>query len=912
MNHRPARSVWRVPQWPRLHVYAAALLVNVSAMAATTTLTVNSQTVGTGESPQTMLFPVARSGDLGYDAIVTYHTANGSAFAGIDYTAASGTLVVPAGVASATIPVDIAANSSNDPSQDFTLLIDSATGVGPAAVFGPTPVLSRGSAAGIGQPAFVDMNEDGSPDIIASLGNKVAVWISRGRPLFGIGYSDTPLPIFTVSAGSYWITTADLNGDGKPDVVSGNTSANSVTVLVNTTPGGGHSPPTVSSQQISPAGTQPFSFVATADIDGDGKPDLIVASSTRDPNSGDGGVSVLLNTTAPGSATVSFGAQQSWFPSTSSHTGLAVVDMNGDGKPDLVLAGATVTVLLNTTVPGSAAATFAAPQFFPGFSLCMAVGDINGDGKPDVVIADPDYSVLLNTTTAGSASVTFGETQSFPTPNFYASAIAVVDTNGDGKSDVVMSALDVTHATVMPNQTRAGSAVASFGDAQYFATGSSPWFLATGDGNGDGMVELATSNIDDATITVLFNETPIPTAIAPSFSTQQTFAAGSSPAAAAVADMNNDGRPDLVVADASVGVEVLLDTTVSGAMTSSFSAPSAFGTGGAVSVATADFNGDGVADVVTAEAASSDIAVLLNTTAAGATAPSLAAQQTFAVGATPKSVATADFNRDGKSDIVVANFGGNTVSVLLDTAAPGATSASFSAQQAFATGDSPLFVASADFNNDGLPDIVVANKADNTVSVLLNTMAFGAVTPSFAAQQTFATGANPSSVAAIDVNGDGIPDLVVTNFDDNTVSVLLGTTARLATSASFAAQQTYATGPAPKSVFVAGTNRKALPDLIVANSGDNTVSVFLNKMVLFDGTFLLAPPQTFNTGASPTYVVAADVNGDGKPDLITTNPSQANGNTVSVLLNTQYQVVVAGSPATGTILHEHIFANGFE
>ena len=136
------------------------------------------------------------------------------------------------------------------------------------------------------------------------------------------------------------------------------------------------------------------------------------------------------------------------------------------------------------------------------------------------------------------------------------------------------------------------------------------------------------------------------------------------------------------------------------------------------------------------------------------------------------------------------------MSVLLNTTAPGATTPSFATQQTFATGNGPHSVTAADVNGDGKPDLIVANFDDNTVSVLLNTTAPGATTPSFAAQQTFATGSGPGSVTAADVNGDGKPDLIVANRYDSTVSVLLNTTAPGATTPSFAAQQTFATGSA--------------------------------------------------------------------------------------------------------------------
>ena len=126
-----------------------------------------------------------------------------------------------------------------------------------------------------------------------------------------------------------------------------------------------------------------------------------------------------------------------------------------------------------------------------------------------------------------------------------------------------------------------------------------------------------------------------------------------------------------------------------------------------------------------------------------------------------------------------------------------AATPSFAPQQTFDTGAQPFAVIGADVNGDGIPDLIVTNFSDSTVSVLLNTTAPGDTNPSFATQQTFATGSHPFSVTAADVNGDGKPDLIVANVSDSTVSVLLNTTAPGATTASFAAQQTFATGANP-------------------------------------------------------------------------------------------------------------------
>ena len=466
---------------------------------------------------------------------------------------------------------------------------------------------------------------------------------------------------------------------------------------------------------------------------------------------------------------------------------------------------------------------------------------------------------------------------------------------------------DTTYDTVLTYHTVNGSAIA--GIDYTAATGSIS--LAAGATSTLVPVTIAADPYPGAERTFqLVLDTATGIGPAPSFAAQQGFATGTDPVSVTVADLNGDGKPDLIVANFNDNtVSVLLNTSAPGATTPSFAAQQTFATGLLpISVTVADVNGDGTPDLIVANYADGTVSVLLNTTAPGANTASFATQQPFVTGSNPTSVTVADLNGDGKPDLIVANAGDNTVSVLLNTTAPGVTTPSFAAQQTFATGTRPLSVSVADVNGDGQPDLIVANEIDNTVSVLLNTTVPGAATPSFGAQQTFAVGSTPFSVTAGDVNGDGQPDLIVANFSSSTVSVLLNTTAPGATTPSFAAQQTFGTGSGPHSVTVADVNGDGQPDLIVANNGTSTVSVLLNTTAPGAATPSFAAQQTFATGTGPTVTVA-DVNGDGKPDLIAVSYSSS---TVSVLLNTQYQALFAGSSATGTVVHDYIFANGFQ
>jgi hypothetical protein len=393
------------------------------------------------------------------------------------------------------------------------------------------------------------------------------------------------------------------------------------------------------------------------------------------------------------------------------------------------------------------------------------------------------------------------------------------------------------------------------------------------------------------------------------FTPQQTFAAGASEGMVA-ADFNGDGRPDLAVTNVNTGtVSVLLNTTPAGSTTPSYATQQTFTVVGLpLSLAVGDFNGDGRPDLVVTNSNGKTVSVLLNTTPAGAATPTFAPQQTFAVGTQAIGVVVADFNGDGRPDLAVTNSVDNTVSVLLNTTPAGAGTPTFAPQQTFAVGNSPFGVTAADFNGDGRPDLVVTNNGlsgtPGTVSVLLNTTPPGSSTVSFAPQQTFAVGNFPQTVAAADVNGDGRPDLAVANFDDGTVSVLLNTTAAGAGTPTFAPQQTFAVGSHPFGVATADLDGDGRPDLAVANNEDRTVSVLLTTTAAGATTPAFAPQQTFAVGTGPGGVAAADFNGDGRPDLAVANVNFGAG-TVSVLLNTTApfgsaaSVVVADFGSTG-------------
>ena len=276
------------------------------------------------------------------------------------------------------------------------------------------------------------------------------------------------------------------------------------------------------------------------------------------------------------------------------------------------------------------------------------------------------------------------------------------------------------------------------------------------------------------------------------------------------------------------------------------------------------------------------------------------------------SVAVADFNGDGRPDLAAANNGANTVAVLL-----GNGDGTFQAAQPFAT-NSPTSVvagrlqsgrqgrsrrgvvscgdlvgilrlgaprqrrrdvpdrrrllppasrawaiAAGDFNGDGAPDLTVTNTFSTTVSVLLN-----AGDGTFPATPNYRVGRNPESIVVADFNQDGRLDQAVANAGSNTVSILRGNG-----DGTFQTALTFDAGRGPTSVAMGDFNRDGKLDLVVSNYGNadyyapasfvaTTVSVLLGNG---DGTF--QAPQPFEAGSGPNAVVVGDFNNDGLQDL---------------------------------------------
>ena len=349
------------------------------------------------------------------------------------------------------------------------------------------------------------------------------------------------------------------------------------------------------------------------------------------------------------------------------------------------------------------------------------------------------------------------------------------------------------------------------------------------------------------------------------------YPAGSSPDFVAVGDFNGDGLPDLAVANLESNNVTVLLGSAAGYFAAAPGSPFPVGSS-PDSVAVGDFNGDGKLDLAIANKGDGTVTVLLGNGKGGFTA----AGSALTVGSKPYSVVAADFNGDGNLDLAIANFGDSTITVLLGDGGGGFAEAAGSPFSVGPVGAFPASLAVADFNGDNQPDLAIANFGDDTVSVLLGN---GKGVFTAASGSPFAVGSEPDSVAVGEFSGDAVPDLAVVNSGDNTVTVLLGNGAGGFTPGP----GPYKVGSGPDAVVVADFNADGNPDLAIANFIDSTVTVLLgNGAGGFTGA--QGSPVAVGTNTEPASLAVGDFGGDGHPGLAFAD-SSADANNVTVLLN---------------------------
>lgn len=371
------------------------------------------------------------------------------------------------------------------------------------------------------------------------------------------------------------------------------------------------------------------------------------------------------------------------FTAANEPTAVATGDLNADGREDLAVVTEAppygLYVLLNTMTDGDRIPSFDTKHllnFRYGPPSSVAIGDLNGDGLQDMAVVFSGWTyilVYLNATTPGDTSLIFNET-GIPANDIH-SKIIIGDLNKDGKPDLAASSggTSDTLIAVFLNQTPDGATTAVFSDAAEFASGQKPSSLAMADMNNDGMPDLVCTNYFSFTFSLLLN-TADSGAATIDFSEHSDVFLGTYnyPASIGIGDMNNDGKPDVAISsDAFDSVFVYLNAMTGGSFTPAFSDKFKFDTGlhfpGSRSVTVKDLNGDNRAEFVTGNLSSNSITIFENHTPDGSFIPTFLVHHPLASGQGPQSVTTGDFNGDKKPDLVTANWSVQTVSVFLNS-----------------------------------------------------------------------------------------------------------------------------------------------------------------------------------------------------------------------------------------------------
>ncbi|MEY2487516.1 MAG: hypothetical protein QOH39_3164 [Verrucomicrobiota bacterium] len=757
--------------------------------------------------------------------------------------------------------------------------------------------------AGLFSMAKGDFNHDGHPDFAVvgfacanGLSDSVAVYLGKGDGTFA-----APVE-YAAGACAYQVVTGRLRGPNAPEdlvIVNEGFGALGIAILKGNGDGTFQAPVTISTPSTPTA-------AVVADFNGDGKADIAVALFGGSGQNG-GNLQSLGILLGHGDGT--FDAPV-FYQSLNNPYGIEVGDFNNDGKMDIIMRSPDTLELSlgngdGTFLPGYVVLAEPATLISvtpPGPILAglvsFTIADFNDDGNLDIAAEEDGerIDILLGTGTGTFLPpVTYLNNQH--QTGFGGGQIAAAQLTTSGPVDLVVSTgYGTTLGIFRGNGDGTFQSPQLYPLPQYDDEG-----LIIADVNGDGLPDIisgtqggrgGTPNF----LTVLLNDgngsfgTPPPL-----FSVKSL--PGDRPATNAVgitlADLTKNGKLDAVVTDWDTPIEPLtngqfpvppaidpanqtIDThgTISvlpGNGDGSFATAQQYFVGGRpIAVQTAELTGDGKVDIVVVNAFDNMLSILKGN-----------GDRTFQpaisvpVGTNPTSLALDDFDGDGKIDIAVTNLVDNTVSVLINQSTPGTIS--FKTAVNYPVGVYPAGVVTGDFNHDGKVDLAVLNSGDfftvnaTTLSILLGD---GQGTFAPAATQQLWKGYGGDAIVAGDF-GRGEIDLAVAHFGNGELMVLHGQG-----NGHFTAGPIYNVGSGPEGIVAADFNRDGRVDLAVNGLNDCTVALLVGNG---DGTFVSAAeksddaarPFGFATWGYPAYIAAGDLNGDGKPEIVTTHLFEA-------------------------------------
>jgi hypothetical protein len=764
--------------------------------------------------------------------------------------------------------------------------------------------------------AVGDFNNDGLPDFVsfADPTTTIAtVYLNTGNGYFSQNGT------FTVTASIQNVAVGDVNNDGNQDIIL-TRSLGSATNLYTVCLGSGIGTFTCADYN----GSSIYANgIALYDFNGDSKLDMLIGTGGTS-GTGTNAVHLYLGN---GNGTFTFNTSVA----AGANTGSVVIgDWNHSGKMGFAVANlnaSTVQVFFNTGTTTAPAWTSNQTISISGSGLPISLitADFNGDGYLDLATANWTSNTITVMLNNGSGSFSVAQTissQGYTNNSILARYLVARDFNGDGFVDLA------TASNMGTIKIYLNSGLGAFTLSSQINVGSNPEWIDSADFNLDGRSDIIVSNYGSATNTILLNNSPSMTQQYPlswattntaqnitgqkTFGAQQIFGSGimiknkgqgdtwqisssqvstgngtlgsvssyatsTSPRDLAVADINGDGYPDVVVAAVGCAcINIYLNNGNGTYTLTSTITP----TNDASAIALGDVDGDGVVDLV-AGIIYSDTIVVYRGNGNG----TFGLKGTYAVSSAkgPFKIVLADWNLDGYLDILeVGNASPYNIALLTNTgsSSPGVFTVSYAATQGAAYG-----LAVADINNDGYPDAVIPNNGGSSVYVYLNNTTGG-----FTSGTSYAVGNSPAEVQLGDVNADGYPDIVaaLAGTGVNAIAVLINKG-----NGTFNTAATYPTGTSPAGLALGDLNGDGRLDVVTVNYGAANVSVLLNAGT---GTF---PSHTEYTspGSGSWTVKLTDINKDGILDVVVPGYST---NTLGTLLGTTSSV-----PSTNILNLQH-------
>ena len=623
------------------------------------------------------------------------------------------------------------------------------------------------------------------------------------------------------------VAVGDLNEDGSPDLaVADGGFTPGLSVLINDGHGGFQSP-------LSTASQFEARRIALATLDPDSHLDVVVGGLFNVEvyrGNGDGTFQPVVT-----------------YPGITAPNALVIADVNHDGIPDIVEGGQfAVDVYL-----GNGDGTFGDPivTTSANYVLAMDVGNLDAGSSPDLVIATESNNLVQ--IYSGNGDGTFDSPTELPVDSDV-QAVAIFDMDGDGKPDILASTL---HEVAVALGNGDGTFQAAVLSPSPFPGGPG---LITGDLDGDGIADAAlTSGLS-------YGETFAFKGLGDGrMSFLHAYESGAGSFGLASGDMDGDGRPDLIATDAYRSAVSELVNLAGGRFLGIEKVPLG---GGLATSAAGDFDGDGIVDLAAlgSDAGNGVVVMLIG--------DGLGSFSTLDPGTPVDSlanwIAAGDFDGDGKLDLVVTTYFGQSLYVLMGNgdgtfAQPVVQMLSYEFRK----------VVVADLNGDEKLDLALI--ADDPSSGNQGTflVMLGNGDGSFQSPSPHPLPNVPADLAVADLTGEGVLDAVVAEqaaSGTGGVSVLLG-----AGDGTFGQPVQHSAGLQPSGVAVGDFDQDGHPDLAVANGGAQNISILPG-----DGQGGFGDGTLIAVGSVPYFIVVADLSHDGIQDVATASYT---GGTVAVL-----------------------------